>query len=224
VVKVNSETVKVDLGDGFMVEVKKSAAAGDPDVAQADAPAAMPSGAPAAGAPVVWRWVTNDAAIAASAAPAAGAPVVRRSSLAAAAPAAAPPTPAPAATAGGGDFPGLDVYKYKRYRARRGSSCSSGSASSSSSAAQPGADVKHDLETIASQASDSPTKAQKGGGGGGRKTHAATCCICKKPVYYYYKSCSSATGKKVVLCGTRSERGSACLVRHVISEYQQANE
>jgi hypothetical protein len=103
VVKVNSKTVKVDLGDGFMVEVKKSAAAGDPDVAQADAPAAMPNGAPAAGAPVVRRRVTNDAAIAASAAPAAGAPVVRRSSLAAAAPAAAPPTPAPAAAAGGGD-------------------------------------------------------------------------------------------------------------------------
>jgi len=76
------------------------------------------------------------------------------------------------------DFPGSDVYKDMRYRARRDSSCSSGSASSPSSAAQPGADVKHDLEMLAPQASDSPTKAQRGGKDGGRKTHAASCCIC----------------------------------------------
>ena len=119
------------------------------------------------------------------------------------------------------DFPGSDVYKDRRYRARRDSS---GSASSSYSAAQPGGDVKHDLETLASQASDSPTKALKGGQGGGRKTHAATCCVCKQRAYFFCKSCSGATGKKVVLCGTGSKRGSACLVQHVIREYQQANE
>jgi len=84
--------------------------------------------------------------------------------------------------------------------------------------------VKHDLETLSAQASDSPTKARNGGKSGGRKTHAAACCICKKAAYYYCKTCSGATGNKVVLCGMGSKRDSACFVKHVISEYQQANE
>jgi len=93
---------------------------------------------------------------------------------------------AAAADAGASDSDSY-VYKDKRHRARRGSSCSSGSASSPSSAAQPGADVKHDLETLASQASDSPTKAQKGGRGGGRKMHAAMCCIFVQHVISEYR-------------------------------------
>ena len=44
--------------------------------------------------------------------------------------------------------------------------------------------MKHDLETLASQASDSPTKARKGGKGGGRKAHAATCRICVQQAYF----------------------------------------
>ena len=86
VIKVNSKTLRADLGDGFTAEVKKSATpvAGDDD------------------------------------------------------------------------------------RVRRDSCCSSGLASSSPSAAQPGADVKHGLETLASQASDSPTKGAEGREGRGQ--------------------------------------------------------